>query len=127
MINERPTQIVLVVFFLAMIVLVGSMFVFNPSIFTTDNTPKGVFNNHIQALADQEWELAHSYLADDCEITLEEVERTFEFQSINTDDWRVDKEFIEDDEALLWFDGRGLQYMLKEDGDWKISCGGDFE
>lgn len=91
-------------------------------------SPEGAFNNHIQAFTDRDWELTHSYLASDCDITVKDIERTWEFQpAIDPDEWPVDKEFVEDDEALLWFEGRGLQYMVKEDGDWKVSCTGEIQ
>lgn len=128
MISDWKVKVILTLFFIVWMGLIFSMIVFTPSMLTTDNTPKGAFNKHIQAFADRDWELTHSYLASDCEITVEDVKRSRESQpTVDPEDWQVDKEFIEDDEALLWFEGRGLQYMVKEDGDWKISCTGEVQ
>jgi hypothetical protein len=90
--------------------------------FRGDNAGPGqAFETHIQALVDGEWELAHSYLSDDCDISVAEARNI----QVNPSDWRVDKVFLEDDEALLYFGGSGrTQYMLIEDGGWKISCEG---
>ena len=84
--------------------------------------PQADFEAHIQALADGEWELAHSYFAEGCSVAPWEIERAFK-DGLDPDNWRVDKVFLEEDEALLWFARTGgVQYMVVEEGEWRISC-----
>ena len=90
------------------------------------DTAGETFNAHIQALVDEDWELAQSYLHDDCQITVQDVEDTFSLGGIeNPDQWEDYRIFSHgDDEAFLWFDETGgIQYMTKQDGQWVINCG----
>jgi hypothetical protein len=89
-------------------------------------TAGGAFNKHIQALTDEDWELAQSYLHADCQITVQDVEDTFSEGGIeNPERWADFRVFSHgDDEAFLWFEETGgIQYMTKQDGQWVINCG----
>jgi hypothetical protein len=86
--------------------------------------PQVVFESHMQAVADEDWAYAHLFLADDCLVTADDLKRLWAERDYVPNEWRVDKAFIEDDEALLWLPVHDLQYMYKVDGDWKVSCEG---
>jgi hypothetical protein len=89
-------------------------------------SPQQVWEDHIRALSDGEWELAHSLLSVNCPFTVADVKDTWESETIDPARWKVDKTFIGEDSALLWFKpSDSLRLMIREDGDWKISCTGD--
>lgn len=89
-------------------------------------TAGGAFNKHIQALVDEDWELAHSYLHGNCGVTANDLEDTFsQAGSIDPNRW---KEFLifkaGDNEAFVYFWAtEGLQYMTRHDGQWLVNCG----
>ena len=116
--------------FLSILVVVGAIslglgYTFGLVLPLEEAKPQQAFESHIQAIADGEWELAHSYFAEGCSVAPWEIERAFG-GGLDLGDWGVDKMFLGDDEALLWFSRTGgIQYMVVEGGDWKISCEGE--
>jgi hypothetical protein len=87
-------------------------------------SPSDTFTTHIQSLEDGDYQAAYDRLASDCEITEEEVTTAFTEQPIDPRDWDIRKEFMGDDEALLYFYGleNVVQRLVKEEGDWLLSC-----
>ena len=116
--------------FLSLLVVVGAIslglgYTFGLVLSLEEAKPQQAFEAHIQATADGEWGLAHSYFAEGCNVAPWEIERAFG-DGLDPGDWGVDKVFLGDDEALLWFSRTGgIQYMVVEGGDWKISCKGE--
>lgn len=91
----------------------------------TGENPGEEFTTHIQALADEDWELAHSYLHANCGVTVADIENTFSRDgAIDSAKWAEYRIFLHgDDEAFIWFpETAGLQYMVRENGTWLISC-----
>ncbi len=90
------------------------------------DTAGGVFNKHIEALVDEDWEKATSYLHGNCGVTAADLEETFtQVGRINSTQW---EEFLVfkagDNEAFVYFlDTGGLQYMTRHDGQWLVNCG----
>ena len=88
---------------------------------TSSLGPQEAFEANIQALLDEEWELAYSYLAPNCNISIEQIRQTaitFDYRV-----WTVGKVFLADGEAMLYLDKRnGFQHMIETEDGWKITC-----